>query len=369
MSCWALVGLPVNYASLLSTRCQCHQQDAACTATSLRWLNVALLVACFYVMHAILQDNARLLMHQRGDHQQGRQQHRRQTQAEDADSVLYALVLCAFPLLWSYTFMYYTDVGSSLLLLLCHLLCLIERFGAAAIAGAASVLFRQTNAVWVTFFLGASMLRKLQQLGSSSSSGGYREARRRGAASEATASLPSELGRTLTALITHWRAILCEIWPMLVIPFGFVAFLVANGGAVVVGDRAAHAPVCHAAQLLYFGAFACASLAPVLLPGRRALVNAAAVTSKPRLLLQTIALVAVSVLCAFLGWRYSLAHPYLLADNRHYTFYIWRRLLGRPRVGHTSHTRVGYTPHRRARMLKNLYVHIPLADNEYKHVV
>ena len=320
-------------------------------------------------MHAILQDNARLLMHQRGDHQQGRQQHRRQTQAEDADSVLYALVLCAFPLLWSYTFMYYTDVGSSLLLLLCHLLCLRERFGAAAIAGAASMLFRQTNAVWVTFFLGASMLRKLQQLGSSSSSGGYREARRRGAASEATASLPSELGRTLTALITHWRAILCEIWPMLVIPFGFVAFLVANGGAVVVGDRAAHAPVCHAAQLLYFGAFACASLAPVLLPGRRALVNAAAVTSKPRLLLQTIALVAVSVLCAFLGWRYSLAHPYLLADNRHYTFYIWRRLLGRPRVGHTSHTRVGYTPHRRARMLKNLYVHIPLADNEYKHVV
>ena len=366
MSCWAIVGVLVNYTSLLSTRF--HQQDVACTATSLRWLNVALLVACFYVIHAILQDNARLLLHQRGE-QQSRQQHRRQTQAADADAVLYALVLCAFPLLWSYTFMYYTDVGSSLLLLLCHLLCLRERFGAAAIAGAASVLFRQTNAVWVTFFLGASMLRKLQQLGSSSSSGGYREARRRGAASEATASLPSELGRTLTALITHWRAILCEIWPMLVIPFGFVAFLVANGGAVVVGDRAAHAPVCHAAQLLYFGAFACASLAPVLLPGRRALVNAAAVTSKPRLLLQTIALVAVSVLCAFLGWRYSLAHPYLLADNRHYTFYIWRRLLGRPRVGHTSHTRVGYTPHRRARMLKNLYVHIPLADNEYKHVV
>jgi alpha-1,2-glucosyltransferase len=24
---------------------------------------------------------------------------------------------------------------------------------------------------------------------------------------------------------------------------------------------------------------------------------------------------------------YTLAHPYLLADNRHYTFYIWRRII------------------------------------------
>lgn len=25
--------------------------------------------------------------------------------------------------------------------------------------------------------------------------------------------------------------------------------------------------------------------------------------------------------------RYSLAHPFLLSDNRHYTFYVWRRFL------------------------------------------
>jgi alpha-1,2-glucosyltransferase len=28
----------------------------------------------------------------------------------------------------------------------------------------------------------------------------------------------------------------------------------------------------------------------------------------------------------------SVAHPFLLADNRHYTFYLWRRLLGLPRL-------------------------------------
>ena len=27
--------------------------------------------------------------------------------------------------------------------------------------------------------------------------------------------------------------------------------------------------------------------------------------------------------------RYTFAHPYILADNRHYTFYIWSKILGR----------------------------------------
>jgi hypothetical protein len=29
----------------------------------------------------------------------------------------------------------------------------------------------------------------------------------------------------------------------------------------------------------------------------------------------------------------TLAHPFLLADNRHFTFYLWRRLLGHPKHG------------------------------------
>lgn len=36
-------------------------------------------------------------------------------------------------------------------------------------------------------------------------------------------------------------------------------------------------------------------------------------------------------ICVFvLTWgRYSLAHPFLLSDNRHYPFYVWQRLLSR----------------------------------------
>ena len=39
-------------------------------------------------------------------------------------------------------------------------------------------------------------------------------------------------------------------------------------------------------------------------------------------------LLACLVMAAVIN-RFSYTHPYLLADNRHYTFYIWKRILGR----------------------------------------
>lgn len=87
----------------------------------------------------------------------------RASQGPDASLVLlYALTICAFPLIWFYTFLYYTDMGSLLMLLVCHFLSLRYRFFPATLAGAAAVLFRQTNAVWVTFLIGSSTLRLLE---------------------------------------------------------------------------------------------------------------------------------------------------------------------------------------------------------------
>lgn len=38
------------------------------------------------------------------------------------------------------------------------------------------------------------------------------------------------------------------------------------------------------------------------------------------------------MVCMYCVQQYSLAHPYLLADNRHYTFYLWKRLLRKQAV-------------------------------------
>ena len=60
------------------------------------------------------------------------------------------------------------------------------------------------------------------------------------------------------ALTTAWHLkwqLLSDLLPVLLVPLCFAAFVVWNGG-IVVGDKAAHAPVKHLMQPLYFALFA-----------------------------------------------------------------------------------------------------------------
>jgi hypothetical protein len=165
------------------------------------------------------------------------------------------------------------------------------------------------------------------------------------------------------------RELAAELWSLALVPAAFAAFVAANGG-VVVGDRAHHAPVAHWAQPLYALLFAAAAFAPVhfrprrrapraharivggqepgplmlcvatwcfhalavapgseralqesvrrapparrLLQAARALAHAA--RARPRRLARAA---AMAVLVIGYGVRYgTLAHPFLLADNR-----------------------------------------------------
>lgn len=65
--------------------------------------------------------------------------------------VLSALNLAIFPVLYFFTFLYYTDSGSTFFVLLMYYLHLRHSFFKAAIAGAISLFFRQTNIVWVFY--------------------------------------------------------------------------------------------------------------------------------------------------------------------------------------------------------------------------
>uniref|UniRef100_A0A7S0S2Y7 Dol-P-Glc:Glc(2)Man(9)GlcNAc(2)-PP-Dol alpha-1,2-glucosyltransferase n=1 Tax=Chlamydomonas leiostraca TaxID=1034604 RepID=A0A7S0S2Y7_9CHLO len=288
--------------------------EAACSTPTLRAVNTLLAVACLYTLHAVIAA-LRQPSQARGS---TRSQHKQGQQGSSTSSVLWALALSVLPLHWSYSYLYYTDVGSTLLMLLCYLACLRHRPLAAAAAAAGAVLFRQTNAVWVVFVMGATVLRMVQRARSEAAKSG------RQAAGEQD-SLWSELRATV---VYKWRIrgqLAWAVGPMALVPAAFIAFLVVNGG-VTVGDREAHKPVKHWAQLVYFAPYAAAMLAAQLAPCVWGAVRVAA--RRPLL-----ALVALAALCAaaVAAQRASPpAHPYLLADNRHYTFYIWRKLIDRP---------------------------------------
>ncbi len=92
--------------------------------------------------------------------------------------------------------------------------------------------------------------------------------------------------------------------------------MINNG--LVVGDRDAHQATINIPQLFYmFGLvtlFAAPHWLPHLLPFNKACRK-------------KWYLVLVAAILFGLVIRYNtLVHPYLLADNRHYTFYIWKRV-------------------------------------------
>lgn len=236
---------------------------------------------------------------------------------------LNALAMAAVPSCLFFHFLFYTDTLSTLLVLLGLLAAKRNAFAWAAVPLAAAILVRQTNAVWALFALALALLHVTDAAAHSGKE-------QRG--------FVREIGVRLRALRCLGARAWSRLVPLSAIVLCFALFVVANGG-VVVGDRANHVPGAHFAQLLYFCAFAACFGDPsrysVRATGTARWLCARACTHPPR---------AVASLGAALALiRYgTVCHPFLLADNRHYTFYLWKDLLRRPAVRYAA--ALGYVP-------------------------
>lgn len=123
-----------------------------------------------------------------------------------------------------------------------------------------------------------------------------------------------------------WRS---AIFTLLRINFGYilVAFFflkfVFENGSIALGDKEAHQVCFNVPQLLYFSLFFLVFSSPYLISLQKA---------KDFLYfiyIHKVRVLEACLVCAFVILNLTYVHPYLLADNRHFTFYIWRRLLGR----------------------------------------
>ncbi|GAV91724.1 LOW QUALITY PROTEIN: DIE2_ALG10 domain-containing protein, partial [Cephalotus follicularis] len=127
----------------------------------------------------------------------------------------------------------------------------------------------------------------------------------------------------LTAWGMKWK-LLVSFSPFVIVLLAFIAFVLLNG-SVVLGAKEAHAVSPHFAQILYCGLVSTLAMAPVHLTLGPA-VDLFRSFWKNKYLGFLQLFVALSA--GFLSVHFfSIAHPYLLADNRHYTFYIWRMVI------------------------------------------
>eukprot|EP00922_Rhytidocystis_sp_ex-Travisia-forbesii_P051301 GHVS01076161.1.p1 GENE.GHVS01076161.1~~GHVS01076161.1.p1 ORF type:complete len:582 (+),score=47.50 GHVS01076161.1:520-2265(+) len=273
--------------------------------------------------------------------------------------LLRTVCIATMPTHFFFFFLYYTDGLSTLLVLAGYyfmttaVVVVSEVHGStwrrsmllSGLCGALSIMVRQTNVVWTCATAGLALWRldpspdfrfiprllysvlpfdilRTPWLSPSISS-------RTGAAKK-TAS-PSKnpstvlLGRNRYGLL--WVG-LQVVWPHALCVCVFAVWVVfLNGGHVVLGHKEYHTAVVHWAQVVYLAAFLLLAAWPstwsafcnVWLPkGRDARRRRAAAG-------YAVVCCAGSFLCMYSSR--NIVHPFLLADNRHYMFYIWKRLL------------------------------------------
>jgi len=239
-----------------------------------------------------------------------------------AEPTTRTLNLLSYPLLLFFGCFYYTD-NISLLVVLCYLLLQIREAQPMSLTvGIVALFCRQTNIVWLFFASAIAVLYQDSGLGS------------------AIRTLDKQLGEIqfprcryhidqISSLgvfavygilfdMNKMRNIVYSMSSALINAVIFITFIWINDGQIVLGDKSAHQPCIHLLQFAYFGLFNLFFAAPILLTNLSLYLSF--------LWRHKMAFFGLCLTLAYLQLQ-PIVHPYLLADNRHYTFYLFKILL------------------------------------------
>lgn len=253
--------------------------------------------------------------------------------------VLQALSLTLLPPLYFFSHVYYTDTLSLTFLLMFSRVCFTSKYKSLILLfGFLSVLMRQTNIAWIAMVLGHKTLDILlkssrvfgnQYLTNVNLSKNSLIARDMDSSKIKRYYNLSDVYIALkyhirTCFTTFFSFLSLQDWLVLIthsiLLVIFAAFVHVNG-SIVVGDKEAHKATLHIPQLLYFLLFYGVFGLPYVL-----------YKLPSTLLLLRINKLKMFLLALVIGATVhfnTVVHPYLLADNRHFTFYVWNRWFGK----------------------------------------
>ncbi|KAK4155846.1 glycosyltransferase [Chaetomidium leptoderma] len=304
-----------------------------CTPLSLRSNNVLATL-----LTALLASQCRHLIEVRGAEREGKKIPR----SVSFYSYHTGINIALFPVIFFFSALYYTDVVSTLVVLVAyrnHLLRLApERPGLindlwTVALGVAALFMRQTNVFWVVVYMGGleavHVLRTVMQRPGAQ---GYLSKLHDPPLPQSSPEdwLLGVLTIAVTALCNPIR-VLRQIWPHVTVIALFAGFVAWNGG-VVLGDKSNHVATIHLAQMLYIWPLFAFFSAPLLVssfisavthptPYLQSLLSC---TTK-RATLASIPYTLLTLVLSLAVVQYNtIIHPFTLADNRHYMFYIFR---------------------------------------------
>ncbi|KHJ35914.1 putative glycosyltransferase family 59 protein [Erysiphe necator] len=274
-----------------------------------------------------------------------------------------AFNIALFPPLFFFSGLFYTDVISLFSVLVVYKLVLDRKKScngyynnlSLLIAGIASLTIRQTNIFWTTIFSGAIdltnalELEEILQRELDPPPGNHQQCghgRRTFDIPLNEAHLQDFVDFILKVIVVVFKRpgfVAKRIWPYITILISFASFVLWNGG-IVLGDKSNHVVLIHLPQMLYLWPFITFFSAPLIIPtATKVLYNMKKFylvipksfrfyQSYTWTLFYTIAALTSSIIIV----KYNtIIHPFILADNRHYMFYIFRYTILR-------HTKIRY---------------------------
>ncbi|ODV86441.1 glycosyltransferase family 59 protein [[Candida] arabinofermentans NRRL YB-2248] len=214
------------------------------------------------------------------------------------------------PLIALYYSLFYTDVWASVFVLAAYVVVLGEPFDSdygnsllASLVGLISIGFRQTNIVWNAFITAALIDRKIQKK------------------KEYKDSLKDDITVFVKECLKSWYLILPSVINLLL----FCTFVYYNKG-VTFGDQENHVAVLHFVQVFYCFTFILILTGPIW--GSLDFLKNYFKSS-----LGSYFGIAVTLMSFFMIYQiidmFTIIHPFIVADNRHYTFYIVRKIIMR----------------------------------------
>ncbi|KAL9127245.1 MAG: hypothetical protein Q9217_003843 [Psora testacea] len=251
-----------------------------------------------------------------------------------------------FPLLFFFYGLYYTDTLSVLSVLLTYYFHLQGKQKSLVVSGLASLLFRQTNVFWVVVYLAGLQMQRVLPRGKPSIEFPSQPTIRdiiEGSWTHSCTFDPfvDESGvedyfktaiSFVVAIVTNLTTVLWALSPYAVILLVFIEFTFWNGG-VVLGDKSNHVATIHLAQMLYLWPylvffsfpFICPSLLDATIPPQYLPSFLCKSTSETRQTRLMIPITFMALMLAVVHYN-TIVHPFTLADNRHYMFYVFKLL-------------------------------------------
>ncbi|KAH8756879.1 DIE2/ALG10 family-domain-containing protein [Hyaloscypha sp. PMI_1271] len=340
----------------ISTLIGSQYSPYGCRASSLRFHNV---LALMFLLSYAIDCRGLITVAWKRDLNEPVRRWIRDARPISADMLHTGANIALFPLLFFFSGLYYTDVLSTSVVLGMYRLFL-ERKGARANSAAGllwlypvgliSLAMRQTNIFWVAVFMGALELVRTITANKVDFASGQPTPRTwkhmaiekfqqysHGNIHDIALKNAGVIDFILCAIsivvatVFHPSLILTRLWPYVLLLASFAGFVVWNGG-VVLGDKSNHVATVHLPQMLYIWPLVTFFSAPLIIPiGISFLRNLASLLLIPLFprLVQKYLLIssytAIALTATLLAIKYNtIIHPFTLADNRHYMFYIFR---------------------------------------------